>query len=107
MSGGAATVWAPDRPLPPAVGLHVVHRGDSRMSPVVVDFSIRPAELANAVVRHQRAVITSSYVAVPAGGYLKVDFTADAEEAAAEATLRVTVLGAAVMDLELNSAVVA
>ena len=78
------------------------------MSPVVVDFSIRPAELANAVVRHQRAVIASSYVAVTAGGYLKVDFTADAEEAATEATLRLTVLGAVVrMDLELNSAVVA
>ncbi len=78
------------------------------MPPVIVDFSIRPAELANAVVRHQRAVIASSYVAVPVGGYLKVDFTADAEEATAEATLRVTVLGAAAqMDLELNSAVVA
>nr|AGU11690.1 hypothetical protein [uncultured organism] len=78
------------------------------MPPVVVDFSIRHAELANAVVRHQHAVITSSYVAVVAGGYLKVDFTADAEEAATETTLRVTLLGAVVrMDLELNSAVVA
>ncbi|MFD7713981.1 discoidin domain-containing protein [Streptomyces sp. NPDC059786] len=77
------------------------------MEPVLVDFATRPAELANAVVRQHRCVIASSYVAVAAGGYLKVSFTVeDEEDVAPEAALRVTVLGAAVpVDLSLNDEV--
>ncbi|MFF3485638.1 discoidin domain-containing protein [Streptomyces sp. NPDC002701] len=77
------------------------------MAPVLVDFATRPAELSNAVARHHRCVIASSYVAVTAGGHLKVDFAVDGGEDTQESVLRVTVLGSAVpMDVALNDEVV-
>lgn len=73
------------------------------MDSVLVDFATRPAELSNAVVRHHRCVIASSYVAVAAGGHLKVDFAVESGEDIAETVLRVNVLGEAVpMDIALN-----
>ncbi|WP_328580608.1 alpha-1,2-mannosidase [Streptomyces sp. NBC_00370] len=73
------------------------------MDPVRVDFAVRPAELLNAVVRHQRCVIASSYVAVAAGGHLTVEFSVDDAEDNAETELRIMVLGAAVpVDVVLN-----
>ncbi len=41
---------------------------------VFADFGSRPAELTNAVVRHHRCAVASSYVVVTAGGHLKADF---------------------------------
>ncbi|WP_413755371.1 alpha-1,2-mannosidase [Streptomyces sp. MMBL 11-3] len=77
------------------------------MTPALVDFSTRPAELSNAVVRHHRCVIASSYVAVAAGGHLKVDFAAGGGDEDADVVLRVAVLGAAVpLDIALNDEVV-
>ncbi|MFD5624844.1 discoidin domain-containing protein [Streptomyces sp. NPDC127072] len=77
------------------------------MDPVLVDFATRPAELANAVVRHHRCVIASSYVVVASGGHLKVDFAVEGGEDIAETVLSVTVLGAAVpMDVTLNDEMV-
>ncbi|MFI6341223.1 discoidin domain-containing protein [Streptomyces sp. NPDC050535] len=73
------------------------------MDPVLVEFATRPAELTNAVVRHHRSVIASSYVVVAAGGHLKVDFVVEAGEDIADTVLRVAVLGAAVpLDVTLN-----
>ncbi|WP_221348177.1 discoidin domain-containing protein [Streptomyces beigongshangae] len=73
------------------------------MDPVLADFATRPAELLNAVVRHHRCVIASSYVAVAAGGHLTVDFSGDSVQDGAETVLRLTVLGAAVpLDVVLN-----
>ncbi|MER6441052.1 discoidin domain-containing protein [Streptomyces sp. NPDC001185] len=73
------------------------------MDPVHVDFAVRPAELLNAVVRHHRCVIASSYVAVAAGGHFTVEFSMDAAEETAESELHVSMLGAAVpMDVTLN-----
>ncbi|MEU6536983.1 alpha-1,2-mannosidase [Streptomyces sp. NPDC047000] len=84
------------------------------MLPVFADFAVRPVELSRAVVRHHRCAVASSYLVVAAGGRVEVDFVVDdgagtAEVAgAAEAVLRITVLGAAApMDVVLNGEAVA
>ncbi|MFH8462642.1 hypothetical protein [Streptomyces sp. NPDC017991] len=73
------------------------------MDPVFADFAVRPAELANAVVRQHRCAVAPSYVVVASGGHLYVDFMVAEGEENGEATLRMSVLGVtAPIDVEVN-----
>ncbi|MDQ0815227.1 hypothetical protein QFZ63_006941 [Streptomyces sp. B3I7] len=75
---------------------------------VFADFGSRPAGLSNAVVRHHRCAVASSYVVVTAGGHLAVDFVVPDHEDTAEAVLRLETLGTtAPVDVVLNGETVA
>jgi hypothetical protein len=75
---------------------------------VFADFGSRPAELSNAVVRHHRCAVASSYVVVTAGGHLKADFVVPDQLDTAEAVLRLETLGTtAPVDVVLNGETVA
>lgn len=75
---------------------------------VFADFGSRPAALTNAVVRHHRCAVASTYVVVTAGGHLKVDFVVPDQLNTAEAVLRLETLGTtAPMDVVLNGETVA
>ncbi|WP_405466956.1 alpha-1,2-mannosidase [Streptomyces jietaisiensis] len=75
---------------------------------VFADFGSRPAALTNAVVRHHRCAVASTYVVVTAGGHLKVDFVVPDHLNTAEAVLRLETLGTtAPMDVVLNGETVA
>ncbi|GGX89464.1 hypothetical protein GCM10010358_49260 [Streptomyces minutiscleroticus] len=63
------------------------------MEPTYADFTVSPARLSNAVVRHHRCAVAPTHVAVGAGGTLKADFTVPEADRGADLTLSVTAVG--------------
>ncbi|MFD0855204.1 hypothetical protein ACFQ07_23395 [Actinomadura adrarensis] len=62
------------------------------MRPTFADFSVQPAQLANATVEYRRCMFDQNHLSLDAAGAVALTFMVDGDEEIVEATLKVTAL---------------